>query len=136
MPTRFFFKLLIFSGLWVSLTAVGAPLTSVAVAGSLQASLEMRAIIHFFRGANFQRDKELNEAIDEYKRALKLDDQFAEAYNNLGTVYFEKADYGKATEFYEKALDLHEDFAAAHSNLGTVYSRQARKPKTQKKQAV
>ncbi|MCH8320673.1 MAG: tetratricopeptide repeat protein [Acidobacteria bacterium] len=125
MSTRFFFKLLIFSVLWASLTAAGAPLTSVAVASSLQASVEMRAIVHFFRGANFQRDKELNEAIDQYKQALKLDDQFAEAYNNLGTVYFEKGDYGKATEFYEKALDLHEDFAAAHSNMGTVYARQA-----------
>ena len=63
----------------------------------------------------------MNEAIDQYKQALKLDDQFAEAYNNLGTVYFEKGDYGKATEFYEKALDLHQDFAAAHANMGTVY---------------
>ena len=90
MSIRFFFKLLIFSGFWASLTVVGFPLTSVAVASSLQASVEMRAIVHFFRGANFQRDNELNEAIDEYKQALKLDDQFAEAYNNLGTVYFEK----------------------------------------------
>ncbi len=97
MPTRFFFKLLIFSGFWASLTVVGFPLTSVAVASSLQAAVEMRAIVHFFRGANFQRDNELNEAIDEYQQALKLDDQFAEAYNNLGTVYLRRADYGKAT---------------------------------------
>ena len=89
--------------------------------------MEMRAIIHFLRGANFQRDGEFNEAIDEYRQALKLEDQFAEAYNNLGTVYFAKADYGKATELYEKALDLRKDFAAAHSNMGTVYAGQARR---------
>ena len=72
MPSRFFLKLLILLGLWASLAAWGAAATSVAVASSLQASTEMRAIIHYFRGANFQRGGEINEALEEYRQAVRL----------------------------------------------------------------
>ena len=122
MSIRFFFKLLIFSGFWASLTVVGFPLTSVAVASRLQASVEMRAIVHFFRGANFQRDKELNEAIDEYKEALKLDDQFAEAYNNRGASYKELGQLELAVNDYSEAILLDSENALAFRNRALVFA--------------
>ncbi len=91
MPSRFLLKSLIFCGLWSSLTLLGAP-QPPAAQDNLPASVQLRAIVHFFRGANFQGDGELNQALDEYQEAVRLDNQFAEAYNNLGTVYKERKD--------------------------------------------
>ncbi|MCZ6768336.1 MAG: hypothetical protein O7D93_03720, partial [Acidobacteria bacterium] len=61
MPRSCLLKLLIFCGLWPSLFLLGAPQTPAAQ-NNLPASVQLRAIVHFFRGANFQGDGELNQA--------------------------------------------------------------------------
>ena len=47
--------------------------------------------------------------------------RFAEAINNLGTIYFAKKSYRRAIEQYKKALRLHPDSSSMLSNLGTAY---------------
>ena len=46
---------------------------------------------------------------------------YAEAINNLGTVYFAKKSYRRAIEQYRKALRIRPDSSSILSNLGTAY---------------
>ena len=62
----------------------------------------------------------LGQAEKAIKKALKSDRKYAEAYNNLGVVYYLKKKYGTAEKNYKKAIALRES-ASFHSNLGTVY---------------
>lgn len=62
----------------------------------------------------------LGKAEKSLKKAIKSDRKYAEAYNNLGVVFYLKKKYGSAEKNYLKALAIH-DSASFHSNLGTVY---------------
>ena len=62
----------------------------------------------------------LDKAEKSLKRSIKSDKKYAEAYNNLGVVFYLKKKYGSAEKNYKKALALRES-ASFHSNLGTVY---------------
>jgi type IV pilus assembly protein PilF len=60
------------------------------------------------------------EAETEFKRAIALDKDFAEAHNNLGTFYLSRARYDEAIKEFELALsnDLYRDRVIAETNLG------------------
>ena len=105
--------------LWSGLLLPASPQSGVS------SKKNITAIVHFLKGANAQREGDMNGALEEYQQAVNLDNQFAEAFNNMGTIFFQKNNSGKAIEFYEKALNLHDDFAIAHNNMGTAYARQA-----------
>ena len=56
-----------------------------------------------------------------YERSVKLNPEYAEAINNLGTVAYAQKSYRRATNFYKKALIYAPNSASMHSNLGTAY---------------
>ncbi len=60
------------------------------------------------------------EARKNFNRAVKTDRNHADAYNNLGVVYYVQRDYGKAIKNYEKAAALN-PAASYYSNLGAAY---------------
>lgn len=66
----------------------------------------------------------LPEAKRDYEHALKLNPSYAEAMNNLGTIYYAEKDYKSAERSYRKALKLMPQSATAWSNLGTAYFAQ------------
>lgn len=68
--------------------------------------------------------KELQQAIDHYKRTLDLDPNFAMAYNNLGVIYTEQGDISQAIAMFEKAVKLLADQYQIHGNLGYLYYKQ------------
>jgi arylsulfatase A-like enzyme/Tfp pilus assembly protein PilF len=57
--------------------------------------------------------------------SLGMDDSDAEAWNNLGIIYYRTKDYPKALEAYERAVRLDPEFASAFNNMGTLYLRMA-----------
>ncbi len=57
----------------------------------------------------------------QYERAQKMDSKYAEAINNLGTVYYAEKNYRKAISQYRKALRLNPTSASIYSNLGTAF---------------
>lgn len=61
------------------------------------------------------------QARRNFERAIKADRTHADAYNNLGVVYYEERDYGKAIKRYDKAIALNPDAASYYSNLGAAY---------------
>ncbi len=53
-----------------------------------------------------------------YEQALRLQPDFAEAYNNLGVVRARQGKLNEAIACYEQALQLRPDYAEASNNLG------------------
>lgn len=64
-----------------------------------------------------------DEAIVNYKTALRIDPEYASAYNNLGVELAETNRPDEAVKYYKKALRIKPDYAAAHYNLGTALIR-------------
>ena len=60
-------------------------------------------------------------AIEYFKRAIREDGGFAEAFNNLGIAYFELKDYRNAQDCLKRAVLLKPDFVEALLNLGSAY---------------
>ena len=52
--------------------------------------------------------------------SLRLNPGYAEAINNIGTVYYAKKNPKRAIAEYQKALKLTPKSASIHSNLGTA----------------
>ena len=56
------------------------------------------------------------EAEKLFLKALELEESDV-LYNNLGTIFFRRKNYGKAKEFYRKALDINPDYQVARENI-------------------
>ena len=58
------------------------------------------------------------EAIASYQQAIKINPEYAEAYNNLGNIYDINEKVDEAILNYKKAIKINDNFTEAHSNLG------------------
>ena len=66
-----------------------------------------------------------DESVASYKECIKLDPNFALAYNNLGLIYFNnKNDIKKSENYYKKSIFLDPKLPEPHINLGSLYSSQ------------
>jgi tetratricopeptide (TPR) repeat protein len=75
---------------------------------------------------------QLDSAKKCYEQAVKLKPNYAEAINNLGTIYYAQKSYRRAVSQYRKALKIQPESASMHSNLGTAYfARQQLKEMTE-----
>lgn len=72
---------------------------------------------------NPERKRRYEEAKRDFERAVKLKKDYAEAWNNIGVVYFQQEDYRKAVSNYSKAVAIRPS-AVFHSNLGSAYFAQ------------
>jgi tetratricopeptide (TPR) repeat protein len=69
----------------------------------------------------------LDEAIEEYKEATKLNPNYTDAYYNLGLVYHDKGFIDASIVSYQNALNFASnlsninDIANIHNNLGNAY---------------
>lgn len=72
-------------------------------------------------GIAFHQLMNLNEARRDYEHALRINPEFGEARNNLGTVYYSEKSYRRAIREYKKALRVMPDSASIYSNMGTAY---------------
>ena len=61
--------------------------------------------------------------VAEYKEALRIDPNFAEAHFNLGVAYQEKGKLKEAIAEYQKTLEIYPNYLEAHNNLGILYFR-------------
>jgi tetratricopeptide (TPR) repeat protein len=65
--------------------------------------------------------RRLREARKNFEQALKMDRNYANAYANLGVVYYEDRSYGRSIKFYDKAIALQPDTAVFYNNRGASY---------------
>ena len=62
------------------------------------------------------------EAVKEYRTALRLKPGIASVHNNLALVYYNQGRIDEAIEEYKVAIRLKPEIALAHLNLGLAYS--------------
>ncbi len=75
-------------------------------------------------GIAYHQLLELDKAKKCYEQALKLKKDYAEAMNNLGTVYYARKSYRSAVKWYNRALKIsgqEPKSASIYMNLGTAY---------------
>ena len=72
-------------------------------------------------GIAFHQLMLLNLARKNYEHAVKLDPKYAEAINNLGTIYYADKSYHRAITYYKRALRYSKTSASIYSNLGAAY---------------
>ena len=72
-------------------------------------------------GIGYHQLLDLENARKWYERAAKLKPDYAEAINNLGTIYYARKSYRRSITQYKKALRITPRSASILSNLGTSY---------------
>ena len=72
-------------------------------------------------GIAFHQLMALNLARKNYERAIKLDPTYADAINNLGTIYYSEKSYRRSIRYYKKALRVAPPSASIYANLGAAY---------------
>ncbi len=65
-------------------------------------------------------DKNNDSAIYFFEKAIDIDSNYVEAYNNLGLAYERTGDKTSAKKYYKKALKINPDFELAKKNLNYV----------------
>jgi tetratricopeptide (TPR) repeat protein len=76
---------------------------------------------HFKRGAVLAAQGRDEEAIFEYKKALKFWDELVEAYIDLGILYYKKKMFPRALEYFLKAKKISPNYVEAYTNAALVY---------------
>jgi tetratricopeptide (TPR) repeat protein len=77
----------------------------------------------FFALGNYEYDQgSCDGAIAAYGRAIELDPNFAEAYNNRAYSYMVKQDYAAALPDLDRAIQLRPNYVNALMNRGDIYN--------------
>ncbi|MGB9595641.1 MAG: tetratricopeptide repeat protein, partial [Candidatus Poribacteria bacterium] len=74
--------------------------------------------------ASSGRDENIDKAIESFKKAVELDQNFTMAHFSLGSMLLKKGDYKSAEIELQKAIELDDKFYSAYFNLGEVYRNQ------------
>jgi tetratricopeptide (TPR) repeat protein len=79
----------------------------------------------FQQGLRHEQTGSVKEAIQSYEKATEIDPRSAGAWVNLGTIYFNAKQFGRAESYYRRALDSDPTYALAHFNIGNLYDERA-----------
>ena len=70
--------------------------------------------------------EEYNQAISVYEKAIELNPEYYEAYNNLGTALKDQGKLDEAIDAYNKAISINPDYAEAYYNIGFTLQGQGK----------
>ena len=69
-------------------------------------------------GAAYAKSSQFQKATDFYNKAIKINPNSAEIYNNLGNVLHSMGSDDAAIQQFNKAIEINPNFAEAYNNLG------------------
>jgi len=87
---------------------------------------QQEALDSFQKGVSLANEKKLDEATAAFKAATELKPDFAEAYINLGLLFFQQSKDEEAEKALVKALELKPDEPRIRATLGSIYFEKAR----------
>ena len=88
---------------------------------ALQTDNDLAAETYFALGAVYEHLERIQDAIDAYSNAVKVDPNFAEAYAKLGLAYDRSAQFLKAVRMHLMAIRLRPNDVELRKNLGLAY---------------
>jgi len=101
--------------------------TSTPVPRSEPTPNENEVTAWFARGIQLEEDPNTqSEAIAAYHRVLDLAPNHAAAHINLGTLYYNRQEFGLAERHYRQAIDADPRYALAYFDLGNVLDETGR----------
>jgi tetratricopeptide (TPR) repeat protein len=76
-----------------------------------------------FRGWTYSFMGRLDDAIEECKKAIEVDPEFGNPYNDIGAYLIEKGNWDEAIPWLEQAIESkrYESYCYPHMNLGRVW---------------
>ena len=85
--------------------------------------LHPTAEAYTFLGWTYHFQGKLDDAITECKKAIQIDPEFGNPYNDIGAYLIEKGQYDEAVGWLERALQSrrYESYHYPHYNLGRLY---------------
>lgn len=81
------------------------------------------AAVYRAEGRRLQEKGRPKEALTVYQKAVAVDPEYTDAYNDMGVMFETLGQNLRAEEAYKSALRLEPNFAAARSNLALLYER-------------
>jgi Flp pilus assembly protein TadD len=72
------------------------------------------------------------EAKDFFIKALRYNQNQAQAYQNLGYIYLQEKSYGKAHDNFQRALKVNPDYLEARYNLALTFMKMEKLPEARK----
>src|SRR5262245_39124838 len=96
---------------------------SLAATGFSQAQTNARAqaYYHFSKARILDDQGQLNQAIEEFKKALEFDPNNSLIYSEMAESYLKNTRVREAADAAEKAVKADPDNVDAHRLLGTIY---------------
>jgi len=83
-------------------------------------SIQPKVKLYISLGSALHNQGKLSAAIEQYRAAIQLDNQSAEAYDKLGSALWAQGHVDGALEAHERALSLNPNFADAHYHLAVI----------------
>jgi tetratricopeptide (TPR) repeat protein len=103
-------------------------LLGFSVAFNLFASVERCAMAQNNLGMALQQAGQMQEAIEDWEQAVRLNPDYAEPHSNLGNGLLRTGRLSEAVGQYEQALRIKPDYAETHNNLAVALFRLGRVP--------
>lgn len=89
-------------------------------------ALEETAAFYNEEGLIYEAMKTYSAAFLSYEDAIRLNSYYADAYANMGNLYFKEGKLNKAEDAYKRAIGIDSSFLNAHHNLALVLHKQGR----------
>ena len=107
-----------FSNLWMKgIAALVAVCFTIIPGPYTEEKVNYTAEMYCGVGEHWKTEKQFEQALHFFRKAIQLNPGYAEAYYNIGNIYEIKEDYQKAIKFFQTSLSLRPDYAIVHNNL-------------------
>jgi len=83
---------------------------------------------HFSKGWLWSLEENYQMAVSEYRAALQILPEFAEARNNLASAYFNLGHFAESIREYQAVLRQHPEWSETHLSLGCAYYKAKENP--------
>ena len=86
----------------------------------------MSVTLHNICGAANAGLKQYDKAIEAFQKAIEINPDYADAYNNMGIAFQDQGNLRAAVEIFQKAISLNPNYAEAYNNMGVALQEQGK----------
>ena len=102
---------------------------AAGVSFTVNSNLELKDILsrpyllYLYAGNSFFKEGLFSDAIKSYKMAISFNQDFAEAYYNIGVANAKQDNYEEAIKWFDKSIEFKKEYKNAYYSRGVSYYR-------------